>query len=101
GIRDKLVTGVQTCALPIYLNTKVAWNDFSRCQGAVGRARRIVSTVAYTGTLFPLTPGPTAVELRPPLPGPLLQRRRGRLPHPFRSEERRVGKGARAGGASA
>src|SRR2546423_5703144 len=42
GIRDKLVTGVQTCALPICRRSKPSWEG-GRAGGTVGR------TAARTG----------------------------------------------------
>src|SRR5207244_9679165 len=77
GIRDDLVTGVQTCALPI---------------SGTGPGPAGLGPAAETG------PGPEP----PALPGPT-RRRSGRRPRAkppssvSRSEERRVGKECRAG----
>src|SRR5689334_24853509 len=90
GIRDETVTGVQTCALPIYLligNTArvlVSWVlDSSRCRPeAAGAARGSV------GEPWRREAGIVAREVRVT----------ERLPLGFvrRSEERRVGKGCRS-----
>src|SRR5205823_9674903 len=92
GIRDKLVTGVQTCALPIY-QRQVA----SRLEPK-NAARRGAHTLLKLGHMDRLE---------------AVGRRRGNGPSPrlgivlilceeqdvcFRSEERRVGKEWRAGG---
>src|SRR5207244_9754174 len=85
GIRDDLVTGVQTCALPISRSRlRVVCPDragcgagYSRSAARGGRSRRGRRSRA----------GP-----RPPRSG--RARRRGAL----RSEERRVGEGGRCGG---
>src|SRR5207248_8943914 len=67
GIRDRTVTGVQTCALPISAGPEAfRLRDAPRCRSARERVRP---------------------RHRP--------RRRARLPHRARSEERRVGKECR------
>src|SRR5204863_2448695 len=79
GIRDLYVTGVQTCALPIWvgeaLRFATAMSPFWRTQGRLDAGRRLMAAVLA-------------------LPAPADQRRaRARA----RSEERRVGKGGRCG----
>src|SRR5205823_9643248 len=87
GIRDKLVTGVQTCALPISTSTSAAKTSAESnavllrssarmSLAAMARAKRIASG---TGE-------------------PLVARQEG-LQRPRRSEERRVGKECRSRGA--
>src|SRR5205823_8226247 len=84
GIRDKLVTGVQTCALPI---------SFSLGAPA---SRRLLFPRPAGGT--PALPG----NLPPSLPH--LDQRTSSPPrhhrHLLRSEERRVGKEGRSSGSS-
>src|SRR5947208_15151741 len=68
GIRDDLVTGVQTCALPIS----------REALAPVGAVRETTSEVLWR-------------EL-----GPILDEEIDRLPEKYRSEERRVGKECRS-----
>src|SRR5688572_32568082 len=75
GIRDLTVTGVQTCALPI-------WPELHDHGGA----RRFPSG---TGALWP-----TAARPHPSCTGALVTAT-VRIPTPLRSEERRVGKECR------
>src|SRR5205823_11083340 len=86
GIRAKLVTGVQTCALPI-------------C-GSSGTPRR-----AHTATQRDRTPDSAAARWWPAHPAAARPARRARQRRPGwaawrrrRSEERRVGKGSGGGG---
>src|SRR5205823_11059520 len=81
GIRDKLVTGVQTCALPISLASSVA----RRGAGDARSERRPYQCRARAESR-----GPTPAPDRPP------RRRRARTCRVRRSEERRVGKECRA-----
>src|SRR5436189_3253362 len=79
GIRDTSVTGVQTCALPIYRR----------------RQRRLLARPQRrTGAPQPHAVHPRLLRARPAALGTLLQppRREGGL----RSEERRVGKEGRS-----
>src|SRR2546425_4020624 len=80
GIRDKLVTGVQTCALPI----------------STAAANRIRQTRARAAD----KPGPCrprgGVARPPPSPAANLARASGRARASARSEERRVGKECRS-----
>src|SRR5205823_10900643 len=77
GIRDKLVTGVQTCALPISVDTD-AFNAAMEQQKAKARASWAGSGEAATETIwFPLREKLGASEF---------------LGYDTRSEERRVGK---------
>src|SRR5207244_5843206 len=82
GIRDDLVTGVQTCALPISVNRS---RRRPRSGRRTGSARRRSS---------PLPPS----SRPPPASGRSAAgaRRRGLLPGYRRSEERRVGKEGRS-----
>src|SRR5688572_33444735 len=73
GIRVLTVTGVQTCALPIY-------RDRSSRPLRAGQGSRIAEAVSRGVPCPPLTSGPFAA---------ILQRR---VPIVTRSEERRVGK---------
>src|SRR5205823_10806643 len=78
GIRDKLVTGVQTCALPIYRL------DADRIVVDVLRARRFARRrTDASGELGKVVRRMQHVERRAPLPA-------------IRSEERRVGKECRS-----
>src|SRR5437867_4738589 len=84
GIRDRTVTGVQTCALPISINTWIF------CQDRLSRERnllilfsfcyRLIRSVCHYSTTH-LT-GRNDMEVR-------------RARHESRSEERRVGKECR------
>src|SRR5438552_18994182 len=81
GIRDDLVTGVQTCALPILAQALAAR------QGSSPRARR------------PSTIRSPSLAPRRGIPPPARPRRSGgRSVGPTRSEERRVGKRGDVGG---
>src|SRR5687767_15306772 len=79
GIRDKLVTGVQTCALPIF--TAGVTGDLMRVELGVG-----CDSGALIVEIVNLWPGR-------PVPGTAV---RSRITIPARSEERRVGKECRA-----
>src|SRR5206468_7531205 len=83
GIRDLIVTGVQTCALPISVVGGAGPGSSGRGpQRALGRQGRVRRR-----------------RLQPrPRPPPARQRRRRRPPR-RRSEERRVGKECRSRGA--
>src|SRR5205823_8752881 len=95
GIRDKLVTGVQTCALPI---SRVS---VTRCS----RKRRLVSCgPARRGSVSGRSIGerPSTIQSARTEPAPGPDRKPTEL-NPaamkqLRSEERRVGKGGRACG---
>src|SRR5207248_7023886 len=84
GIRDRTVTGVQTCALPISEDvapdTGVRYNIFGE-----GGGRRLSDEygVPFLGAV------PLGIQVR----------EGGDKGVPVRSEERRVGKGCRVGGA--
>src|SRR2546429_6209623 len=53
GIRDVAVTGVQTCALPIYLPTQMGYDsDHPMAEGEVGRAGVAIDTVDDLARLF-------------------------------------------------
>src|SRR5205823_11997500 len=98
GIRDKLVTGVQTCALPISsASTKRTPSWLPRRQATWQKRRDLPSLLRNR----PNTSGralPCAAAMRAP-PSEMSNRTHGVLPTP-RSEERRVGKegGSRRGG---
>src|SRR5207244_6999049 len=88
GIRDDLVTGVQTCALPILL----AWWGWFALQGqvATGRLRAACAAAWMVGTVAAIlvdwAGGLAAATI---LVDAIYRWRRGR----GRSEERRVGRG--------
>src|SRR5207302_2921830 len=93
GIRDFHVTGVQTCALPIWPPRRRAW-----------RVAPVVSLIVVGGGGFDFLPDLRDPALDAFLIAPPLDNR-GVLPGDSdlsrpRSEERRVGKGCRSGGAS-
>src|SRR5207248_6204016 len=92
GIRDRTVTGVQTCALPIW--AKPAACGVAEAGGA-GEGRRVraarpASSRQAMADAATLAPPPTSTGWR------AAALTRAEL---WRSEERRVGKGGRAGGA--
>src|SRR5207302_5686283 len=72
GIRDFHVTGVQTCALPIY-----SWLPLTLGEGC---------TLCVAGSLFKIRSGWSII----------IASTCGWYRHPFRSEERRVGKECRS-----
>src|SRR5438105_12151306 len=79
GIRDPLVTGVQTCALPILLSVELGEDD--RQHDGERRDRHFEVTLAWRGA--------TLKRARPADRGDVRPHR------PARSEERRVGKECR------
>src|SRR5699024_11424602 len=88
GIRDRNVTGVQTCALPIWLRLPETWSPLGRscvprsgALEAVGQALVVTATTAGRCWLAP------AQLARSPMQHSLARRR---------SEERRVGKERRS-----
>src|SRR5207249_8427017 len=91
GIRDRNVTGVQTCALPIS-----AVRDH-RCQGDAPKApgARLAAVLVVPPPPVLLGPLGHARGLLHPVPDP----ESAAHPCASRSEERRVGKECRAGGA--
>src|SRR5205823_9400299 len=84
GIRDKLVTGVQTCALPISSRTSTTFlkQVWEGCGGSGGSWRYVA-----TSSNLPQPPQPFVTGFPDSGPG-------------TRSEERRVGKECRARGAT-
>src|SRR5206468_9779519 len=96
GIRALILTGVQTCALPIYrLRDEVPparrreWQNARDGRGRTHRSRRV-------GTERPALAGPVeAVMTRRRIVSAVVAFAFLVLPH--RSEERRVGKGCRSG----
>src|SRR5687767_15198792 len=76
GIRDKLVTGVQTCALPILTS------GLSGAGTLAGSKRRSSSCQSAARTWASISPPKSPATVPPPLP--------------LRSEERRVGKECRS-----
>src|SRR5207249_9142991 len=89
GIRDRNVTGVQTCALPILIGNWLAWT----CTGARKLPSPLPSSRLTTpGLLFVESPGFTAIRSSwwSPLKSPTAS-------DCGRSEERRVGKEWRCG----
>src|SRR5258708_23989059 len=83
GIRDDLVTGVQTCALPIYTNQYIA------AGGTFNWHTRVASFRFPSCALAPSTTGLTTSP-NPSTGGPVTLT--------ARSEERRVGKECRSRG---
>src|SRR5207244_6388581 len=83
GIRDDLVTGVQTCALPI------CQRQSRGRHGRVGWLRPVLPANA------PMPPTALALTWCYPQPVNLLGRRTRDTPSSLRSEERRVGKECR------
>src|SRR5205823_8284156 len=51
GIRDKLVTGVQTCALPISLNSEFAITLFGKTLGLWGQKGFLLSSTYDVGVM--------------------------------------------------
>src|SRR5207248_3972616 len=95
GIRDRTVTGVQTCALPISARLLIIFQKARRASGStpeVGSSRN--STLGSC-----ITAAPKATRCFQP-PGKLLVIcfSRPRKPENDRSEERRVGKRVDWGG---
>src|SRR5205823_9623829 len=84
GIRDKLVTGVQTCALPISLRVAKKKAALSTCDLLL-RGFLAGAFLAYATSLVMIV----LSQGLPPIVGALL------FPVGFRSEERRVGKECR------
>src|SRR5205823_10455577 len=92
GIRDKLVTGVQTCALPICGRERA---DQHRAGAALRLAYEVEAPVHAVRAVDVGVAGRTehhAVAL-----GAAAERMRGRIGVVVRSEERRVGKEWRSG----
>src|SRR5207245_7835204 len=93
GIRDATVTGVQTCALPIWKQRalqKVVYAEHRRIDGQIVSIQPRALRAHDAGNVPPLTVGYLASFA---IPAQLLQQDVfGR-----RSEERRVGKECRAG----
>src|SRR5207244_10353412 len=97
GIRDDLVTGVQTCALPISALTCGADTPFARPHGPACPERSRSSTCTFVGACHsapafsPLVIPSGARNLL------FLAFFRSASPSPARSEERRVGIECRSG----
>src|SRR5437667_3179531 len=92
GIRDRDVTGVQTCALPIFAAPAVSAGMSKRAPQPASAASTIkagADAIAVSATARP-HPGPP--PRRPGREGPALARGWGSA----RSEERRVGKECRS-----
>src|SRR5207245_4358918 len=81
GIRNATVTGVQTCALPIYRRL-VPVTSTPVCEETLEKASSRVPTIASSRTRTTLTGGARLVRRERPRPAEIT-----------RSEERRVGKG--------
>src|SRR5205823_9231880 len=84
GIRDKLVTGVQTCALPIWMCPR----NVCICL----RAGLISNCPAYLRRCWPRKSKPSSIEVRWVFIGESSSPRSPRNWTTSRSEERRVGK---------
>src|SRR5947209_12289857 len=83
GIRDIGVTGVQTCALPIFCLTAVDDSGFEHLTGLTKMKRMVVCSSKVTGTGFRHLEGMKQLE--------------SIHLHSSRSEEGRVGKECRCG----
>src|SRR5207244_10306166 len=97
GIRDDLVTGVQTCALPIYPRARKApeaARATSRALAPQGAIR--IPVVRSLGESFERCAFKIR-KVRAPRASPVPARDPERAIHMLRSEERRVGKGGREG----
>src|SRR5207248_7267999 len=95
GIRDRTVTGVQTCALPIYVESP------SRARARGCRAGRVATLPAARECAASHTPRVRARRAARSNFAPLARRGRAsrwRGAAPARSEERRVGKVGGYGG---
>src|SRR5205823_8692513 len=90
GIRDKLVTGVQTCALPISPSAASARHRSARPDTPARSARRSTETRFLHSFRAPIDPAPARVAVS-------LCDRAGAGVRMSRSEERRVGKECRGG----
>src|SRR5207244_8371823 len=91
GIRDDLVTGVQTCALPIWLTVCFSMNSLMSRRTIACSSSNNTSARALHSSVLPTPVGPR--KMNEPIGrcgscNPLRLRR---------SEERRVGKEGRAG----
>src|SRR5205823_7166185 len=89
GIRDKLVTGVQTCALPISHAHALAHVDVSAAAHSSDVREGVVVSRQWASRLSPRN-SPTFVSVLLMLMASSMARRKYR-----RSEERRVGKECR------
>src|SRR5207253_6218392 len=89
GIRDGHVTGVQTCALPIFITLGSPFSGDPR-QNNVWRLYEWIARHKVTDPPIP------RITKKPPVPQLALWSRNDGLIAP-RSEERRVGKECRAG----
>src|SRR5205823_11035591 len=93
GIRDKLVTGVQTCALPISSEARRYSHELWR----VVEAQHTASTMRLTDSLEEQASLDLVLEESKPALPPAARRLHYLLATPFRrSEERRVGKECRS-----
>src|SRR5205823_12204684 len=94
GIRDKLVTGVQTCALPI---------SPAPAAGEAGRSKATQQSpeaLQYGAKSAPAPPGAGSQgAAAPTAPKVMADAGRTEVPPAARSEERRVGKEGRSRGA--
>src|SRR5690606_39947284 len=90
GIRDFHVTGVQTCALPIFVFDSLNWVENMRvAMDAVIEAGKVCEgTICYTGDL--LNPERSKYDLKYYVDR--AQELKDAGAHILRSEERRVGK---------
>src|SRR5205823_8668952 len=94
GIRDKLVTGVQTCALPISLlcgddgHARAFARVLRGARGPVHVPRRLPGRARIRGLRAPEGGPPAALRLEPG---------DGAVDRADRSEERRVGEGCGCG----
>src|SRR5205823_12042204 len=101
GIRDKLVTGVQTCALPIFGCLARLSVVATLRRAAPQPPRRGLRAAPGGEAPCPGGGGRPRLSLRAPGRGDRCGPGRGRRAARIRSEERRVGKGGRRRGAGA
>src|SRR5207248_6119700 len=96
GIRDRTVTGVQTCALPISVDQRRSVVALQR-----HRTLEVVDVVALVAALPDARPGRdrrATLEILEARGDLRRERERGASDRRGRSEERRVGKECRGGG---
>src|SRR2546422_8613038 len=101
GIRDVAVTGVQTCALPIYQILDGAREHVMDAWASIGRRRALVKHErrSVAGGFLRLLEQALVLPRREELLLQLVGRKLGveqRVGHQLRSEERRVGKEGRS-----
>src|SRR5207249_7761161 len=96
GIRDRNVTGVQTCALPILNRSSHSQSKIKNRKSKISQTRATRCPVGVQTPLYPL--GDCCDTPRPLSGGGASFSSSSRADPMPRSEERRVGKGCRSGG---